>query len=187
VGATEKQRSCCPHRTCYPGYVHRPWDALTTRLLPITLILGSKNCTRLDIRNPHAHGLGMQSSEQLAEQSAEQKPERPWWQFKPGQSGNPAGRRGAKDRVRAEAERLTEEFARRYGRAPDAFEADTIGNAALLRERLSKCSPADDESLVRLTNARDRCLRRLGMGQPPSREVAADVPWPTNYKMGGGK
>jgi hypothetical protein len=127
--------------------------------------------------------------EQQAEHQTEQRQKehrvigRP---FQPGRSGNPRGRASVKDRIRAEAERLTHEFARKFGRAPDAFEADTIGNAALLRERLNKCSLADDESLVRLSNAHGRCMQRLGMGRAPVRESAS--PRPSALEMlGGGK
>jgi hypothetical protein len=112
--------------------------------------------------------------EQFGEQSSKQSPEqppRPWWQWKPGQSGNPAGKRSRQDRIRAEADRLTAEFVRLHDRAPDGFEVSAIGGAAVLCERLAK-PPLDVEGLVKLQNALARALQRLGMGKAPPNQTA---------------
>jgi hypothetical protein len=104
------------------------------------------------------------------EQSAEQSPEQPWWQFRRGVSGNPRGRASRGDRIKAEAERLTGEFTRLHGRPPTAFEVAAVRGAAVLCERLAK-PPLDVEGVVKLQNALARALRRLGMGDIANRNA----------------
>jgi hypothetical protein len=82
-----------------------------------------------------------------------------------GRSGNPRGRAYRTDRIKAECERLTREFVRLHGRAPDGFESTAIGGAALLCERLAKTPPRVVEDVVKLQNALARALKRLGMGK----------------------
>src|SRR5216684_3517684 len=108
-----------------------------------------------------------QSSGQQAPQSPGQA-ERPWWQFKPGQSGNPeGGGRTIKNRIAIEAEKLVRTFVARFGRVPDDVEVGYIGNAARLRVRLNKRS-LDDDTLSQLNRDYDRAMRACGMRTPPT-------------------
>jgi hypothetical protein len=82
--------------------------------------------------------------------------------FAPGVSGNPRGRRS----IKGEAQRIIDVFVRRHGRAPDGVEAAIIGNAALLRIKMVKKHLKLD-TIAKLNNAYDRCIRRLGLGKTP--------------------
>ena len=120
----------------------------------------------------------MQSAAQLADQSG-QKPERPWWQFKPGQSGNPSGINGRTKpapRLVAEIERLTAGL----GREPTVIEAVLIKQlaAVLLRPpnletaRIASriCAQLGQSALV----AGHRELAADGTAAPPVAQWPAD-------------
>src|SRR5258708_29257122 len=101
--------------------------------------------------------------------------------FPAGNNASPHGRAAPKVKIRAEAERLIHDFVTAYGRPPTHAEAVQIGTCAMLivkiasgRSRRGVATTAEDT--VKLSNSLARNLRRVGLGEAPTRAPAAPRP-----------
>jgi hypothetical protein len=98
------------------------------------------------------------------DQSANQLPPQPWWQFERGKSGNPSGM----TRTRVRTAELFEAFRERHGREPTAGEAVQVRTAGKLAAKCERNRGGHDEDLARMVGHLNRTLRRLGLDMQPA-------------------
>jgi hypothetical protein len=101
--------------------------------------------------------------------------------WKPGRSGNPAGRRYPKDRIATIAVELTAEFIRLHNRVPSVMERRTITSAATLSYNIDRC-PKDPATTKRINTLR-RHLHDLGMSKLKVPPAAPTSPFPSAAEM----